>query len=185
MMSTLLKRLRGAFVIACGALVLITAAGPLATPAHAQAAHVPAQGQPEQPDQPRRPHAGDPTTTPAPPPPLSPETGALRAKLDASKLDLDQKEAALNRRDLSDAELQGLRQGIDPITESLRALIGDLAPKLEAAKARLEQLGPKPKEDDPEESADVVRDRAERASAVREIEEEQRPARAPPIPGTH
>src|SRR4051812_38312889 len=95
MMSTLLKRLRGAFVIACCALVLITAAGPLATPAHAQAAHIPAQGQPEQPDQPRRPHAGDPTTTPAPPPPLSPETKALRAKLDASKLDLDQKEAAL------------------------------------------------------------------------------------------
>src|SRR3954471_2085903 len=178
MMSTLLKRLRGAVVIAYGALVLITAAGPLATPALAQAAHVPAQGQPEQPDQPRRPHAGDPTTTPAPPPPLSPETRALRSKLDASKLDLDQREAALNRRDLSDAELQGLRQGIDPITESLRALIGDLAPKLEAAKARLEQLGPKPKEDDPEESADVVRDRAERDSAVAELDETQRLARA-------
>src|SRR3954447_5160541 len=44
MMSTLLKRLRGAFVIAYGALVLITAAGPLATPALAQAAHVPAPG---------------------------------------------------------------------------------------------------------------------------------------------
>src|SRR3954465_4020711 len=178
MMSSLLKRLRGAFVIACGALVLITDAGPLATPALAQAAQVLAQGQTEQPDQPRRPHAGDPTTTPAPPPPLSPETRALRAKLDASKLDLDQREAALNRRDLSDAELQGLRQGIDPITESLRALIGDLAPKLEAAKARLEQLGPKPKEDDPEESADVARDRAERDSAVAELDETQRLARA-------
>src|SRR3954449_947930 len=178
MMSALLKRLRGAFVIACGALVLITDAGPLATPALAQAAQVLAQGQTEQPDQPRRPHAGDPTTTPAPPPTLSPETRALRAKLDASKLDLDQREAALNRRDLSDAELQGLRQGIDPITESLRALIGDLAPKLEAAKARLEQLGPKPKEDDPEESADVARDRAERDSAVAELDETQRLARA-------
>src|SRR5947209_1253469 len=47
---------------------------------------------------------------------------AMRPKLDAFKLDLDQREAALNRRDLSDAELQGLRQGIDPIAESLRAL---------------------------------------------------------------
>src|SRR3954467_8847932 len=178
MMSTLLKRLRGAFVIACGALVLITAADPLPTPALAQAAQVLAQGQPEQPDQPRQPHAGDPTTTPAPLPPLSPETKALRAKLDASKLDLDQREAALNRRDLSDAELQGLRQGIDPVTESLRALIGDLAPKLETAKARLEQLGPKPKEDDPEEGADVARDRAERESAVAELDETQRLARA-------
>ena len=42
----------------------------------------------------------------------------------------------------------------------VRALIGDVAPRLEAAKARLEQLGPKPKEDAPEESADVARDRA-------------------------
>src|SRR3954464_431289 len=178
MMSSLLKRLRGAFVIACGAFVLITAAGPLATPALAQAAHVPAQGQPEQPDQPRRPHAGDPTTTPAPPPPLSPETKALRSKLDAFKLDLDQKEAALNGRDLSDAELQGLRQGIDPIAEALRPLVADLAPKRDAARARLEQLGPKPKEDDPDESADVARDRAEREAAAGELDETQRLARA-------
>src|SRR3954469_10744536 len=44
------------------------------------------------------------------PTPLLPETKALRAKLEASKLDLDQ-EAALNGRDLSDAELQAMRQG--------------------------------------------------------------------------
>ena len=60
----------------------------------------------------------------------------------------------------------------------MRALIGDLAPKLEAAKARLEQLGPKPKEDDPDESPDVARDRAERESAVAELDETQRLARA-------
>src|SRR5215207_11274684 len=177
-MMSILKHLCGAFVIACGALVLITDTGPLATPALAQAAHVLAEPQPERPDPPRAPRAGDPTTTPAPAPPLLPETKALRSKLDASKLDLEQREAALNARDLSDAELQGLRQGLDPIAESLRALIGDLAPKLEAAKARLEQLGPKPKEDDPDESPDVARDRAERESAVGELDETQRLARA-------
>ena len=107
-----------------------------------------------------------------------PKPRPCASKLDASKLDLDQKEAALNGRDLSDAELQGLRQGIDPIAESLRALVADLAPKLDAAKARLEQLGPKPKEDDPDESADVARDRAERESAVAELDETQRLARA-------
>src|SRR5215218_6943563 len=172
MMSTLLKPLCWAFVIACGALVLIAGTGPLPTPALAQAAlaqtePAPVQPQPEKPDHPR-PRAGDPTTTPAPPPPLSPETRALRSKLDAFKLDLDQKEAALNGRELSDAELQGLRQGIDPIAETLRALVADLAPKRDAARARLEQLGPKPKEDDPDESADVARDRAEREAAAGE-----------------
>ena len=64
MISTLLKRLRGAFVIACGALVLITDAGPLATPALAQAAlaqtePAPVQPPPEKPDHPR-PRAGRP-----------------------------------------------------------------------------------------------------------------------------
>src|SRR5215212_2212219 len=182
MMSTLLKPLCGAFVIACGALGLIAGAGPLATPALAQAAlaqtePAPVQPQPEKPDHPR-PRASGPTTTPAPPPPLSPETKALRSKLEASKLDLDQKEAALNGRDLSDAELQAMRQGIDPIAESLRALVADLAPKRDAAKARLEQLGPEPKEDDSDEGADVARDRAERESAVAELDETQRLARA-------
>src|SRR5215218_2181463 len=147
-------------------------AGPLVTPALAQAAlaqtePAPVQPQPEKPDHPR-PRAGDPTTTPAPPPPLSPETKALRSKLEASKLDLDQKEAALNRRELSDAELQAMRQGIDPIAESLRALVADLTPKRDAAKARLDQLGPKPKEDDPDEGADVAHDRAEREAAAGE-----------------
>jgi potassium-dependent mechanosensitive channel len=175
MMSTLFEPLRVAFIVAWGVLVLSAGGGSLATPALAQAAQVPAQA--EQPDQPRTPHAGEPTATPAPPPPLSPGTRALRSKLDGFKLDLDQKEAALNRRDLSDAELQGLRQAIDPITVSLRALIDDLAPKLETAKARLDQLGPKPKEDDPEESADVARDRTEREGAVAEPDETRRLAR--------
>src|SRR5215203_5272772 len=62
MMSTLLKPLCGAFVIACGALGLIAGAGPLATPALAQAAlaqtePAPVQPQPEKPDHPR-PRAG-------------------------------------------------------------------------------------------------------------------------------
>src|SRR5829696_8047630 len=177
MRSILLKPVYRAIVFAC-CIAALAAPGRLAPLALAQAAQGLAEPQPERPDPPRAPRAGDPTTTPAPAPPLSPETRALRSDLDASKLDLDQKEAALNARDLSDAELQGLRQGLDPIAESLRALIGDLAPKLEAAKARLEQLGPKPKEDDPDESPDVARDRAERESAVGELDETQRLARA-------
>ena len=177
MTSTFLKPLRRAFIIVCGALVLSAGTGPLAPSALAQTEPAPVQPQPEKPDHPR-PRAGDPTTTPAAAPPLSPETKALRSKLEAFRLDLDQKEAALSRRDLSDAELQAMRQDLDPIAEDLRALIGDLAPKLEAAKARLDQLGPKPKEDEPEESADLADDRAERERAAAELGETQRLARA-------
>ena len=67
---------------------------------------------------------------------------------------------------------------IDPIVESIRTLIAEQAPRLEASKARLDQLGPKPKEGEPEESPDAVKDRAEREAVVAEYDETQRLARA-------
>lgn len=109
---------------------------------------------------------------------VSAETKAIRATLDALKLDLDQKEAALSRRDLSDAELQGLRQQTEPLSGTIRGIIDDLQPRLDAARARLDQLGPRPKEGGPEESADVQRERGERENAVAELDETQRLARA-------
>jgi hypothetical protein len=61
MMSTLFEPLRVAFIVAWGVVVLSAGGGSLATLALAQAAQVPAQA--EQPDQPRTPHAGEPTAT--------------------------------------------------------------------------------------------------------------------------
>ncbi|HEX2510750.1 MAG TPA: DUF3772 domain-containing protein [Microvirga sp.] len=109
---------------------------------------------------------------------VSIETKAARTKLDATKADLDQRELALQRRDLADADLQRLRQGIEPIVEEIRALIEELNPKLDASKARLNEFGPKPKDGQPEESADVAGDRAEREAVVAEFDETQRLARA-------
>ncbi|MFL5034874.1 MAG: DUF3772 domain-containing protein, partial [Microvirga sp.] len=54
---------------------------------------------------------------------VSVETKALRGKLDAFKLELDQKDAALSGRDLADADLQRLRQEVDPIWQSLREVV--------------------------------------------------------------
>jgi small-conductance mechanosensitive channel len=105
---------------------------------------------------------------------VSADTRAVRAKLDAFKTDLDQKELALQGRDFTDADLQRLRQGVDPVAESIRQVVDDLGPKLEASKARLEQLGPKPKEGQTEESADVAKERSERELAVAELDETQR-----------
>jgi len=110
--------------------------------------------------------------------PVSADTKAARAKLDGYKADLDQKELALQGRAHSDADLQNLRQQIDPIIADIRTVIEEQTPKLEASKARLSQLGPKPKDGQPEESADVARDRAEREAAVAELDETQRLGRA-------
>ena len=48
---------------------------------------------------------------------------------------------------------------IEPIIAEIRTVIEEQAPKLEASKQRLSQLGPKPDKGQPEESADVARDR--------------------------
>lgn len=104
------------------------------------------------------------------------DTRAARAKLDGYKADLDQRETALQGRAHSDPELQAMRQELEPLIANIRAVIDEQTPKLEANRARLSQLGPKPKEG--EESADVARDRAEREAAVAELDETQRLGRA-------
>jgi small-conductance mechanosensitive channel len=115
--------------------------------------------------------------SPADPSPVSAETKTARAKLDAIKASLDQTELALQGRELPEPELQKLRQTTEPLGETVRALIEDLNPRLDASRARLSELGPKPKTGEPEESADVARERAEREAAVAELDETQRLAR--------
>jgi potassium-dependent mechanosensitive channel len=105
---------------------------------------------------------------------VSSDTKAIRTKLDAFKTELDQKENALGGREFSDADLQRLKHGIEPVAESIRSVIDELGPKLDASKARLDQLGPKPKDGQPDESADVAKERAEREAAVAELDETQR-----------
>ncbi len=109
---------------------------------------------------------------------ISSDAKSVRARLDAFKASLDQNEATLQGRELTDADLQRLRTSTEPLLQTLRQTIEDLQPKLEASKARLAELGPKPKEGQPEESADVARDRADREGAVGELDETQRLARA-------
>jgi small-conductance mechanosensitive channel len=106
------------------------------------------------------------------------ETKAIRDRLEGVKVELEQKEAALRRESLTDAELQTLRAEIDPALDLISEAIGSLAPRLEGARARLEQLGPKPKPGDPEESGDVRQDRAEREAQVAQLDETHRFGRA-------
>jgi potassium efflux system protein len=122
--------------------------------------------------------APSPPPAAAPPPIVSTESRAARTKLDAYKAELDQKEAALRRERLTGAELQALRQQIDPVTEGIREIVDDFGPRVEGAKARLEQLGPKPAEDAAPESPDVARERTARDAALADVGETQRLAKA-------
>ncbi|MFL5027996.1 MAG: DUF3772 domain-containing protein [Microvirga sp.] len=136
-------------------------------------AQTPASAQPQ-----AAPQAAPAPAAAAPATSISAETKAVRAKLDGFKADLDQKEAAIQGRTMSDADLQNIRVQIEPIIAEIRTVVDELTPKLEASKQRLTQLGPKPDKGQPEESADVARDRAEREAAVAELDETQRLGRA-------
>ncbi|MFL4996723.1 MAG: DUF3772 domain-containing protein, partial [Microvirga sp.] len=136
-------------------------------------AQAPASAQPQ-----AAPQAAPAPAAAAPATSISAETKAVRAKLDGFKADLDQKEAAIQGRTMSDADLQNIRVQIEPIIGEIRTVVDELTPKLEASKQRLTQLGPKPDKGQPEESADVARDRAEREAAVAELDETQRLGRA-------
>ncbi|MCW6508185.1 DUF3772 domain-containing protein [Lichenifustis flavocetrariae] len=81
-------------------------------------------------------------------------------RLDADKATVDRIEAALGRADVSDSTLQRFRADLDPVSADIQGLVTDLAPKLDAAKARLDQLGPKPTDKAATEAADVTAERA-------------------------
>ncbi|MFZ0494562.1 MAG: DUF3772 domain-containing protein [Methylocella sp.] len=101
-----------------------------------------------------------PAGPPAPPRPAPPEQEPIGPALDKLSASLKQIEASLERHDLTDADLQALRQQIDPISDSVAGALDRLTPRLAGIKARLDQLGPKPDDSAPPESPEVTAERA-------------------------
>lgn len=106
------------------------------------------------------------------------EPGSLRARLDIVRTDLAQIEATLASPDPSDAELQRQRLRLQPSLDQLRLIVDEQTPKVDQAKLRLDQLGPKPEASAPAESAEIVRDREARAKAYADADETLKIARA-------
>ncbi len=100
------------------------------------------------------------------------------ATLEAARPVLTGIETALQKPDLPDAELSRLRAEVDPVADRVRAVIEAVQPRLDAARARLEQLGPKPADGAPAESPEVQRDREERSRLLAETDEIQKRGRA-------
>ena len=91
--------------------------------------------------------------------------------LDAAKSTIDMIEARLTRSDMSDAVLQQLRAQIDPVAVQMGAVVSELSPRIDAAKARLAQLGPKP---DPKtgttEAPDIAKERDAQQSLFNDLD---------------
>lgn len=130
-------------------------------------------------------------TAPAPPPASAPKSAApaapiappasvaaQRGRLEGVKADLDQIEAGLQAREVSDKQLQALRTRIEPAAVGARAVADELSPRADAIRSRLKELGPKPDDKSPPETPDVTREREDREKALTEVDETVRLARA-------
>ena len=108
---------------------------------------------------------------PAPPPPAPPEHAPFGPALDKLSASLKQIEASLELHDLTDADLQALRQQIDPISDAVAGVLDRLTPHLAGIKARLDQLGPKPDDSAPAESPAVTAERADQQKLYSDTDE--------------
>lgn len=143
---------------------------PPSPPAQQPAANAQQGGQQAAPAQPAA------AAKPAPKPAMSEGIKTVRERLDEIKRDLDGREKAVSGRGVGASDMTQAREGLEGIADRIRAIIAALDPRLDAAKQRLEQLGPKPKEG--EEGEDVAKERTEREHAVTEIDETQRLAKS-------
>ena len=123
-----------------------------------------------------------PASAPAPAPAATPATASVPTAihgLDSARMRLEDVQAALKRESLTDPELTRLRSQLEPIADELRQFVETAAPRAEAARARLQQLGPAPDADAGQtESPEIAQDRAQRDRVVREADEALRLARA-------
>lgn len=95
--------------------------------------------------------------------------------LDSARSALERIERALERQDLNDATLQALRSELEPVAAATAELLGELQPRLDASRARLDQIG-KPAADSPE-AAQAAAERAEVQKQFDEIDAQLKRAR--------
>jgi potassium-dependent mechanosensitive channel len=115
--------------------------------------------------------APQPVGPPAPPLSPPPEQAPIGPVLDTLGTTLKQIEKSLEGHDLTDADLQALRQKIDTISADVGGVLDRLTPRLDSIKTRLDQLGPKPDDQAPPESPAVTADRADQQKSYNDTDE--------------
>ena len=96
---------------------------------------------------------------------------SIRSKVEAIKLELNQIERGLERRQLSEAMLNSSRQRLDDISADLRKISDEFSPRAEALRSRLKELGPEPDAKSTPESAEIAKERADRDKGLKEVDE--------------
>lgn len=106
------------------------------------------------------------------------EQSAIRSRLDGLRLQLDQIETSVTTRVTSDLLLQENRKQIDGIATDIKTVADEQAPRADAVRSRLKELGPRPDDKSPPESAEITKERDDREKALKDVEETVKLARA-------
>ncbi len=113
----------------------------------------------------------------SPQPTVAPTQLPTGADLDKINATLKQVETSLDRRNLTDADLQSLRQQVGPIADQLNGAIDQFAPRLAEFKTRLDQLGAAPDDKAPPENPTVTAERANQQKSFNDADELTKRAR--------
>lgn len=92
-------------------------------------------------------------------------------RLEQTRAALEQIESTLAKPDIPDSLLLSLRTQLDPISNSIDGVIGAVTPRVDTIRARIDQLGPKPGDKDPPETAAAATERVEQEKALAEAQE--------------
>lgn len=106
------------------------------------------------------------------------EQTAIRGKLDGLRLELDQIETQITTRPASDTALQSSRKRVDEIASNVKAIADEQAPRADAVRSRLKELGPRPDPSAPPESAEITKERDDKEKGLQDIEQTVKLARA-------
>lgn len=96
---------------------------------------------------------------------------SVKAQVEGLKLELNQIEAGLERRSLSNELLGVQRQRLDDIGIQLRKFGDELNPRAESLRSRIKELGPEPDSKSTPESPEIAKDRADGDRALKEVDE--------------
>ena len=106
------------------------------------------------------------------------EQSTIRSRLDGFRLELDQIETAVTTRLTSDPALQSNRKRIDEIATDIKTVADEQAPRADAIRSRLKELGPRPDDKATPESPEITKERDDREKALKDVEETVKLARA-------
>lgn len=109
---------------------------------------------------------------------MAQDQSAYRTRIEAVRQELNTIESEITARTTTDTVLQTTKKRVEELARSVRVIIDEQAPRAEAIRSRLKELGPKPDDKSPPESVDITKEREDREKSLADIDETVKLARA-------